>query len=118
MRDARHVAFIGMITGIAVGAVITVPAILLAAASAGAGHGDYAIARLLYPYSMLLTRFTGDRISALLIALALAQFRLCGAMIGAATQHHDCRSFSVASSQGCMFWPPEHASSGFIPNFS
>ena len=118
MRDGRHVAFIGMITGIAVGAVITVPAILLAAASAGAGHGDYAIARLLYPYSMLLTRFTGDRISALLIALALAQFPLCGAMIGAATQRPRLRNTVICVITGLHVLAAGACFSGFIPNFS
>jgi hypothetical protein len=74
----RHKLTAGVLTG----GLVTPAAVILAVASAGAGHGNYAAARLLLPYTMLLTRATGDRITLPLIALALAQFPLYGAAIG------------------------------------
>ncbi len=61
-----------------VGAAITPFAVGAAIESASAGHGDYLLAKLLFPYSMLLTRLTGDTITYPLIGLALIQFPLYG----------------------------------------
>ncbi|MEO7410079.1 MAG: hypothetical protein ABIU10_01985, partial [Sphingomicrobium sp.] len=68
--------------GALLGSLISAPALIGAIASAGAGHGDYVIARLAFPFPMLLTRLTGDIIGPLSIASAIAQLPLYGALIG------------------------------------
>ena len=68
--------------GALIGAVITPFALAGAITSAGAGHGHYLIAKLLFPYSMLLTHLTSDTITQPLIALALIQFPLYGLVAG------------------------------------
>jgi hypothetical protein len=68
--------------GAALGLFLTVPAVFLGIASAGGGHGDYALARAVFPVPMLLTLATHDTISVLSIVLALAQFSIYGAVIG------------------------------------
>ncbi|HPF73104.1 MAG: hypothetical protein H7A20_10450 [Rhodanobacteraceae bacterium] len=67
--------------GILIGAVITPFAVGTAIASAGAGHGTYLLAKLLFPYSMLLTRFTGDSITNPLIGIAFVQFPIYGLVL-------------------------------------
>ena len=57
--------------------------LLLALVSAGAGHGDYVLARVLYPYSLLLTRLTGS-LSMPFVILAVAQFPAYGWLFGMA----------------------------------
>jgi len=83
MEDRATAAVIGLILGLAAGVVVNVPAALITVAAAGAGHGSHAFAKLLFPYSMLLTRFRGDRTDLAHLALALAQFPLYGGAIGA-----------------------------------
>jgi hypothetical protein len=118
MRNNRLAASIGMITGVAVGAMITPPAMFLAAASGGAGHGRYVLARLLYPYSMLLTRLASDTISTPLIALALAQFPLYGAIIGLEFSRPRSRGTLVCAIVACHLLVAGACFSGLIPNFS
>ena len=77
MADRRRT-----LRGLAIGAAATLPAALLALASAGAGHGDYVLARLLFPYSMLLTRVAGGSITTPLIWLGCVQLPLYGAALG------------------------------------
>ena len=57
---------------------ITPLAVLAAIASADAGHGDFLLAKVFFPYSMLLTRMTADMINYPSIGLALLQFPLYG----------------------------------------
>lgn len=76
-RTAKPVA-----VGFALGAVLAVPAVMAAISSSGAGHGDYAGARVLFPAPMLLTVVEGDRIGALSISLGLFQFPIYGAVLG------------------------------------
>jgi len=64
-----------------IGALITPFALGAAIASGGAGHGDYLFAKLLFPYTMLLTSLTGT-ITFPLIGLALVQFPLYGLAVG------------------------------------
>jgi hypothetical protein len=71
-----------ILIGAGLGILATLPAALLALASAGGGHGHYELARALFPFSMLLTPLAGDTITAPLIVLALVQFPLYGAAIG------------------------------------
>jgi hypothetical protein len=73
-----------VIAGAIIGVLVAPGAILLAIVSGGAGHGHYVSARLLFPYTMLLTLLMHDTITPLLAALALGQFPLCGALIGCA----------------------------------
>lgn len=67
--------------GAMAGLVIEIPVLFLAVASAGAGHGDYVLTRILFPFSMLMTLAEG-RIGAIGISLALLQYPLYGALIG------------------------------------
>jgi len=72
----------GTLVGLAIGIAVTFPAVILAWASAGAGHGDYLYVRLFFPYTMLLTLVQDDYISLPLIVLGLIQFPSYGALIG------------------------------------
>lgn len=65
-----------MIGGI-VGAGVGLPAILIAAAAAGAGHGTYVPAAFLFPSSMLIATLAGN-INSLAAALAIVQYPLYG----------------------------------------
>lgn len=65
--------------GFLVGLGITPVAFFLALYSAGAGHGDYGLARLLYPVPMLATLLTNTTITGLSIGLAALQFPAYGA---------------------------------------
>ncbi len=55
---------------------------MMAILSGGAGHGDYAFARALFPLPMLVTLLTNDTISFPSIALALVQFPIYGGVVG------------------------------------
>lgn len=107
----------GCFTGVTIGVVLTPVTAFLAVLSGGAGHGDYLLARLFFPYTMLLTRLTGDVISGPLILLALAQFPIYGAIFGIAS----CRQSAAAIS---VFLVVSHlvaaglCFSGMLPNFS
>lgn len=70
---------------VVIGLLITPVAMVLAFLSAGAGHGNYVLPRLLFPYSMLLTLVTGDEITGPLLTLALAQFPSYGLLLGVAS---------------------------------
>ena len=106
-----------MFTSIAVGILLTPVAIYLAVLSGGMGHGDYALARVLFPYSMLLTRVTGDTISPGLIGLAFAQFPLYGVAIGWATTRN--RTWQVVAPLTLFHLVAVAVCfSGAIPNFS
>lgn len=61
---------------------LTVLALLIAIASAGAGHGDYLAARLLFPLAMLASLLTEDTIKVPSTVIALLQFPAYGALIG------------------------------------
>ena len=67
--------------GLLFGLGATPIALLLALFSAGAGHGDYVLARVLYPIPMLATLLTNDTITSLSVGLAGAQFPACGAFV-------------------------------------
>jgi hypothetical protein len=63
------------------GMLITVPALVLAVLSAGAGHGDYGFARILFPIPMCVAVFVTGSIDAPSIVLALGQFPFYGGVI-------------------------------------
>jgi len=69
-----------------IASVVTTPVCLvLALASAGAGHGDYVLARILFPYTMLAALFFKE-ITTPLMFLAIAQFPLYGVALGGAAR--------------------------------
>jgi hypothetical protein len=68
--------------GAGIGVAITIPSMVLAVFSTGAGHGDYGFARGLFPIAMCLTAFVTGSIGFASIALALLQFPLYGSGIG------------------------------------
>lgn len=72
---------IGTLVGVGVGTAIAAPAIFGAIMSGGAGHGSYIAARVLFPFSMLLTRLEGS-IGLVAMSVGLFQFPLYGALVG------------------------------------
>ena len=75
---------LGTLMGASIGAVIAAPAILAAIMSGAAGHGSYVAARVLLPFSMLLTRLEGE-IGPVAMGAGLLQFPLYGALVGVTT---------------------------------
>lgn len=71
-----------VLVGLVAGALVAVPALVIAFVSAGAGHGHYVAARALFPGPMLLTLVEGDTIGALSIAVGLLQFPIYGFFLG------------------------------------
>jgi hypothetical protein len=70
------------IVGLLIGIVVTPIALSFAMRSAGAGHGNYLAARVLFPSSMLTTHLF-EEITVPAIALACIQFPVYGCVIGA-----------------------------------
>lgn len=96
--------------------VVGVVALFLAVLSGGAGHGDYAAARALFPLPMLATLLEGDTIGPLSFTLALAQFPLMGALTGCCLASGRWAPLIVA---GVLHLAAMVlAFSGVIPNFS
>jgi hypothetical protein len=104
--------------GLALGLLVGLPALALAVASAGAGHGDYGFARLLFPWTMLLTQVQGDVITEPLLALALAQFPMYGALIGATWSSGRTRTIAVVAIGLFHAIAAAICFSGALPNFS
>jgi len=77
--------------------VITPSALMLAIVSAGAGHGSYLPAKVLFPYTMLSTHLSG-KISTTFLALAIMQFPLYGVILTVAARF-GIRSFLIM----CLF---------------
>ena len=65
--------------------VITPIALLVGVGSAGAGHGDYRLAMILFPYTLLSTLIFNS-ITAPFILLAIIQFPLYGIALGHACE--------------------------------
>lgn len=65
--------------------VATPPLLLLAIASAGAGHGDYFWAKVFFPFT-LLSVLAFDSITVPFIMLAVVQFPLYGLLLGKANE--------------------------------
>lgn len=73
----RYSAFIGGLAGI----VFTPLALWIALVSAGGGHGDYNLAKMLFPAQMLSTLLTTS-ISRFAIGTAFIQYPLAGVVAG------------------------------------
>lgn len=63
--------------------VATPVCLFLGIASAGAGHGDYVLARILFPYTML-SAVAFDSITLPFTVMAVLQFPVYGVVLGAA----------------------------------
>jgi hypothetical protein len=106
---------LGTSMGVGIGALIAAPAILAAIMSGGAGQGSYIAARVLFPFSMLLTRLEGE-IGPVGMCAALLQFPLYGALVGRAVALNTDRAVFFAAAAhlvaaiACL--------SGLLPNFS
>jgi len=106
---------LGALMGAGVGAIIVAPAILAAIMSGGAGHGSYVAARVLFPFSMLLTRLEGE-IGPIAMGAGLLQFPLYGALVG--------RAVASKSERAVLFTAAAHVVavlacfSGLLPDFS
>lgn len=112
----RPSAGVPMAVGIAIGLVVEVAALFLAMLSGGAGHGDYAAARALFPVPMLTTLLEGDTIGLLSFTLALVQFPMMGALTGYCLA---LRRWEPLIAVGVLhFVAMVLAFSGVIPNFS
>jgi hypothetical protein len=111
---------IGIAIACFVASLVTTPgAMYLAIASSGGGHGGYEFARLFFPYSMLLTLATGDRITDPLIALAWAQFPVYGlALAVAALNSMKAFRFALIVIGALHVIAAIACFSGTIPNFS
>ncbi|HEX8481440.1 MAG TPA: hypothetical protein VF650_06030 [Allosphingosinicella sp.] len=95
--------------------LFALPALGAAVLSAGAGHGDYAAARALFPLPMLLTLVEGS-IGPLAGGMALLQFPLYGALIGWSRAQ---RSYNPLIALACLHLAAAIAcSSGLLPSFS
>ena len=65
--------------------ILTPFALLAGFASAGAGHGNYLLAKIVFPYTMLST-LVFDVITAPFLVLAFVQFPIYGAVLGLSNQ--------------------------------
>jgi hypothetical protein len=80
-RGGLRRSFGPVVFGTVAGVLIELPAIFAAVGSAGAGHGDYVEARVLFPVPMLLTQYQGGTIGMLSISVALLQFPFYGGLL-------------------------------------
>jgi hypothetical protein len=106
-----------LILWVAAGVLVTPPAAGLAVLSGGAGHGHYEAARALFPYTMLLTRLTGDTVALPLLGLALVQFPLYGLALGLAAAKGRL-ALALALRLAAHAIAAAVCFSGAIPNFS
>jgi hypothetical protein len=84
----------GFWTPVIVSLVVTPVALLLGIGSAGAGHGDYFWAQVLFPYTMLST-FLFQSITIPFIVLAIAQFPLYGLLLAFAHERKQSRLVAI-----------------------
>lgn len=106
---------LGTLVGAGLGAVIAAPAILAAILSGGAGHGSYIAARVLFPFSMLLTWLEGS-IGPVAMGVGLLQFPLYGAMIARALALKTYRDFFLLTAAHLV--AALACFSGLLPSFS
>jgi len=97
--------------------IISPVAILAGLISGGAGHGNYFLAKILFPYTMLSTHLTNEFITAPFAFLALIQFLVYGVLIGLVSlKRMEIYVFviilviHITAAYLCFYWP--------MPNFS
>ena len=83
-----------LLTPLLISVVVSPLLLLVAIGSAGAGHGDYFWAKILFPFTMLSARIFGY-IPDPFIALAVAQFPLYGFLLGNANIHGRLPKYSA-----------------------
>lgn len=71
--------------------IVTPLALVLGLFSAGGGHGNYVLARILFPYTMLSTAAYGS-ITDLFFAVAIAQFPVYGVALAVAALFRQMRA--------------------------
>jgi hypothetical protein len=74
--------------------VVTPIALLLGVGSAGAGHGDYRLAMILFPYTLLSTTIFNS-ITTPFIIIAIIQFPFYGLAVGYANEKGRLVSMSI-----------------------
>ena len=94
--------------------ILTIPAIVLAVFSAGAGHGDYLFARALFPVPMLLS--FNVSISVLSLVAALLQFPVYSWIVGGAKARE--RAVPILVVVALHLAAVIACFSGILPNFS
>ena len=86
----------GFWSPLTVSLVATPLCLLLGFASAGAGHGDYVLATILFPYSAFLIFFFGGWVAPFVsIAIAVAQFPLYGIILEVASGKRRLRPWAA-----------------------
>ncbi len=88
MQDEEPVRTFGFWEPVIVSTVVGVLALAFAFLFAGAGHGTYLPAKLLFPYTMLSTALLG-LIPDALVAIAVVQFPIYGLILGLAAKTHN-----------------------------
>lgn len=101
--------------GAAWGLLATLPAIAAAMLSGGAGHGDYIAARILFPFSILLTLVEGS-IGIVGITIAVLQFPLYGAVLNWSLAREQFRPLIALAA--VHFIAAMICFSGIVPDFS
>lgn len=75
------------IVGFAMGIAATVPAMIIFVISGGlVGHGDYVVARLIFPIPMLLVAMAPESMEGSMALSYLVQFPIYGALLGMRTR--------------------------------
>ena len=95
---------------------VSIAAIVLGLLSTGAGHGNYFLAKILFPYTMLSTHLN-EVITAPYVMLALIQFPVYGFLAWLASLKRKALYAIIAifiihsaAAYLCFYWP--------MPNFS
>jgi hypothetical protein len=81
----------GFWESIVISIILTPVALFLALVSAGSGHGNYLVAKLLFPYTMLSTVVAGE-ISLIFLVLAFLQFPIYGFILALGAQAEKMKS--------------------------
>lgn len=86
----------GFWESIVVSIAVTPVALFLGLVSTGAGHGDYFLAKLLFPYSMLSTVAFGE-INLIFLVISLVQFPIYGLILAVGVQANMAKTIALAT---------------------
>jgi len=87
--------YIKLLIPILIACLVTPVCLELAMLSGAAGHGNYLLAKILYPYSMFSTIFL-DEITVPFIILAIIQLPLYGVILGIANMRGKIISATIS----------------------